>query len=324
MWLTSVGLEQATSEAVARHKAARFPDAPIVDLCAGIGGDALALARRGPVVAVDLDPAMCLRIRANASVHGLEDRILAVRGRAERFVVARESWVHLDPDRRYSRGKRARRLEDYAPDPSFWTMLMAQQPGGAIKLGPASDFGKLFEEQPVEIELVSLKGECKEATAWFGAAVTCRRRATRLPENLTWTDREGSPFDYAEAAPLGAYIFDPDPALIRAGLLDGFACAHDLNRVADGAEYLTSDDSNPTPWLSAYSVLDASPLDIRHVRKMLARHDIGSVEIKVRGAEVTPETFRPQLKLEGDKPGTLLIVGGPNPTRVILATKNLS
>src|SRR5689334_19177383 len=41
MWLEPVALEQATAEPVARHKARRFGDGVIVDLCAGIGGDAL-------------------------------------------------------------------------------------------------------------------------------------------------------------------------------------------------------------------------------------------------------------------------------------------
>ena len=42
-----------------------------------------------------------------------------------------------------------------------------------------------------EIELISLRGECKEATVWFGELASCRRRATRLPEGVTWTDRDG-------------------------------------------------------------------------------------------------------------------------------------
>src|SRR6476660_9379558 len=37
MWFDRTGLEQSTSEAVARHKARRFEEAPeVVDLCSGI------------------------------------------------------------------------------------------------------------------------------------------------------------------------------------------------------------------------------------------------------------------------------------------------
>src|SRR5829696_7613916 len=44
MWLDAVGLEQATAEPVARHKARRFERSRVADLCSGIGGDTLALA----------------------------------------------------------------------------------------------------------------------------------------------------------------------------------------------------------------------------------------------------------------------------------------
>src|SRR5690242_5766541 len=37
MWLEPEGVEQATAEPVARHKARRFGSGPVVDLCAGVG-----------------------------------------------------------------------------------------------------------------------------------------------------------------------------------------------------------------------------------------------------------------------------------------------
>ena len=118
MWVEATGVEQSTAEPVARHKAARFGSCPlVVDLCAGIGGDAIALAARSQVLAVDLDPGMCRRIRWNAAVYDVGDRVLAVRSRAETFAIPRGAWVHLDPDRRAVGDRRARALEDYAPGP---------------------------------------------------------------------------------------------------------------------------------------------------------------------------------------------------------------
>src|SRR5208283_227818 len=115
MWLDSVGLQQATSEAVALHKAARFESSLVVDLCAGAGGDTLALARRASVLAVDRSQAMCRRLAWNAAVHGLADRILPCRGLAESFPIPAGAWVNIDPDRRATKPNRARALADYAP-----------------------------------------------------------------------------------------------------------------------------------------------------------------------------------------------------------------
>jgi hypothetical protein len=57
MFFTRPGLEQASAEPVARHRAVRYASAETVaDLCTGIGGDLIALAATSRVRAIDLDP----------------------------------------------------------------------------------------------------------------------------------------------------------------------------------------------------------------------------------------------------------------------------
>lgn len=359
MWLEPVAVEQATAEPVARHKAARFAAARtgsiagesrsvVVDLCCGIGGDTIALAQGGPVLAVDLDAGMTRRARWNAEVYGVGDHVLAVRSTAERMPIPTGSLVHLDPDRRAGtatgedrqntrRNRPARAIEDYAPGPAFWTALRSRARGGAIKLSPAADFATAFPiESGCEVELISLRGECKEATAWFGelAESGCRRRATRLPEGATWSDREGEDRNHRDAprpaavGPLGEFLFDPDPSLIRAGLLDGFARAHGLSRVAESIDYLTGPEAVDSPFLAAFAVQDVASMDFKHLRRMIARHDVGALEIKVRGLAVTPESLRARLKPDGTQPATLLIIGpgrgdgdGHQPARAVLARR---
>jgi hypothetical protein len=329
MWCEVTGVEQATAEPVARHKAARFESCPIVvDLCAGIGGDAIALAARSQVLAVDRDPGMCRRVGWNAAVYGVGDRVLAVQSRAETFAVPRGAWVHLDPDRRAGRDRRARALEEYAPGPSSWESIVRRASGGAIKLSPASDFARHFCTPEYEIELISLRGECKAATVWFGEAASCRRRATRLPEGVTWTDRDAESAGSKDprpapvpVSPLSSWIYDPDPSLIRAGLLDGFAQTHGLRRIAEGIDYLTAADLVETPFLTAFAVRDVSSMDLKHLRRMIQQHNVGTLEIKVRGADVAPEVLRSRLKPRGAEAATLLIVGGPGPARAVLAQR---
>ncbi len=355
MWLEPVAVEQATAEPVARHKAARFAAARagsgagearsvVVDLCCGIGGDAIALAHGGPVLAVDLDAGMTRRARWNAEVYGVGGNVLAVRSTAELMPIPAGALVHLDPDRRAGAGedrqntrrnRPARAIEDYAPGPAFWTALRSQVRGGAIKLSPAADFASAFPvDSGCEVELISLRGECKEAAAWFGdlAESGCRRRATRLPEGATWSDRDSEPRESRDILrpmdinPLGEILFDPDPSLIRAGLLDGFARAHGLSRVAGGVDYLTGPDAITSPFLAGFAVQDVAPMDFRHLRRMIARHDVGALEIKVRGLAVTPESLRARLKPDGSRPATLLIVGPGRgdvhqPARAVLARR---
>jgi hypothetical protein len=325
MWFDPVGVEQATSEAVARHKARRFGDGGlVVDLCSGIGGDALALAHDGRVIAVDLDAGMGRRALWNAGVYDVADRLMAVQARAESFPIPPGARVHVDPDRRLGGRPRAKGLVDYAPGLDFLRGLPSRSRGGALKLGPSSDFEAHFGGDGFEVELVSLGGECKEATIWFGDLATSgvRRRATCLPLGATWADLDGPVGETHATTSLGPWAFDPDPALVRSGLLDGFAKRHGLARIVAGVDLLTGPDRVDSPFLASFEVVEALPLDLKALRREVSRRGLGPLEIKTRGLETTPEAYRAQLRPEGPNPATLLLIAGHSgPSRAILARR---
>ena len=324
MWLDPVGLEQATAEPVARHKARRFAESGatlVVDLCSGIGGDTLTLAEFATVLAVDLDPGMNRRARWNAGVYGVESRVAPIRARAEDFARPAGAFVHVDPDRRAVPGRsRAKDLQDYSPGPDFLRWVAREAPGGALKLGPASDFESLCKGPEFEVELVSLGGECKEATAWFGELVTCRRRATRLPGGASWTDRDADgPARMAPIAPPLAWAFAPDPTLGRAGLLDGFARAHGLARLAAGVDLLTGPARVDSPFLAGFEVAESGPLDLKRLASRVLELGLGPLEIKTRALDLTPESVRARLRPISGRPATLLLIGGPGPALALIA-----
>ena len=293
----------------------------VVDLCSGIGGDALALAACSDVIAVDRDPGMCRRVAWNAKVYDRADRILPCRAAAESFVIPADAWVHVDPDRRASGKGRSVALEGYAPGPDFLRSLMRTVSGGAIKLGPASDFTSFAEALDCEVELISLSGECKEATVWFGAAIRARRSAVKLPENVVWNDHDGDWRTPAFAAPVGRWIYEPDPALTRSGLLDSFANARGLFRIAFDLPYLTSDEFLATPWLEAFEVHSVHPLDLKRLKRLIADEGLGPVTVKHKTARLTPEAVRPLLRPTGERPATLFFTGGAGPGRAIVGRK---
>ena len=80
MFFERTALEQASGEMVARHRASRFEGSSVVfDLACGLGGDALELAARAEVIAIDRDPLRLELLRANAKALGVGDRIDLVR-----------------------------------------------------------------------------------------------------------------------------------------------------------------------------------------------------------------------------------------------------
>lgn len=301
MWFTANGLEQSTSEIVGRHKARRF-EGTVWDVCCGIGGDSLALAERCEVRSVDLDPAMCLRTQWNADVYDVGDRVRAEVGDAAQ-ASAPESWLHIDPDRRPGGGSRRLRVEDAAPNLETLRLLMERFRGGAIKLSPASNFGGKFPG--CEVELVSVNGECKEATVWFGElAGPDQFRATLLPFHETIA---GDPLSArAEVTPPQEFLFDPDPAIVRAGLLDLLAERLGLCRLDAAEEYLTASTASLSPWVQAFRVLEVVPNNDRAIRAACRRNDFGSVEIKCRHLPIAVDQVRRRLPRTGSRGGTLV------------------
>ncbi len=323
-WFDAVGLEQATPEAVARHKAARFArdEEPVVvhDYCCGVGADTTALAAAGcRVVAYDRDPLRAEFARWNVEAAGLADRVTVEVADVE-ALTDRDALLHVDPDRRASGSGRRRtiRLEQMVPSLDRLHQWIDEFPGGAVKLSPASNFQDKFRD--VEIELVSLNGECKEATVWFGRlAGDAPWRATVLPSGETLT---GDPLDaYAPPGPLGRFLHDPDPAVVRAGLVDALCEATSLSRLDAAEEYLTSDEPVDSPFTQTFEVLAEVRNNNREIRRAVRAAGFGSVEIKCRHVPVEAEAVRRRLPLDGDQPGVVVFARVEGRTRVVIARR---
>ncbi len=316
MWFDRQGLEQATAEVVARYKSQRF-SGEVWDLCCGVGSDASALAARGQVTAIDHNPAACLRAMWNAELTGVGDRV-AFECRDVSEIDVAEKLVHIDPDRRPNAFGRALRIEDYVPGLEALQGLTSKARGGAIKLSPACNFGGKFPQ--AEVELISLHGECKEATIWFGELVgSAPFRATVLPAGETLS---GHPLDtLAERSTLGAWIFDPDPSIVRAGLVDLLAETLGLRRLDEAEEYLTGDHCVGSAFVQAFEVVESLPNQEREIRHALRRSDFGPLEIKCRHIPIAAEELRRRLPRGGDRPGVLLFAREQGKARAILARR---
>lgn len=319
MWFDRQGLEQATSELVARHKARRF-SGTVFDLCCGIGGDCLALAERCLVTAVDLSPAACLRTQWNAEVHGVSPRVeLACQDVSAVDLGA--ALVHIDPDRRTQARGRAVRIEDYLPGLEALQQMARTGRGGAIKLSPAANFGGKFSD--AEIELVSLYGECKEATIWFGELRGNESwRATVLPSGETLA---GEPLDdAAEVTPPQNYVYDPDPAVVRSGLVDAAACRLGLDRLDRAEEYLTGSKFVATGFAQAFELVAELSHNLSEIRQYFRSSNFGQVEIKCRHIPVDVESIRRRLPLPGNEPAVLIFARLEGKARALVCQRAIS
>jgi SAM-dependent methyltransferase len=308
MLLTDAGLQQSSHPAVAAHRAERFRGRPCVaDLGCGLGVDTIALAgAANRVLALDRDAVRLLFARHNAGVHGVGDRVAF----AQADVLAppfcpQDLTLFGDPGRRTAAGWRTFRPEDYEPPLSLlWERLRGAR-GLAVKAAPGIDYRALPWVD--EVEVVSLDGRVKEATLWCGDLATpgVRRRATLLPSGATMTDAQPEQDCPVEAA--GHYLYEPDGAAIRAGLVRQVGTALELWQLEAHIAYLSGDEPIASPFVQGFEIEERLSFGLKPIRRRLRELGVGVLEIKKRGVALDPDVFRRRLKLRGSENRTLIL-----------------
>ena len=311
-WLfTDAALQQATPSPVAEQRARRLRGRDVHDVTCSIGADLTVVARvANRCVGSDVDAIRLKMARHNASVSGVDP--LLIRADALRPSTG-DTVVVADPARRDGAGRRKWRAGDLVP-PLDDLVDAYRGRELAVKCSPGMDFDAAPWAD--EVELVSLDGQVREACLWTGSLATVSRRATVLRTNgpeWTITSDDG---DDCPVAPVGAWIIDPDGAVVRAGLVRHYAARHGLAQLDPHIAYLTGDA--PPPGIRAFQVIEHGHYSEKTLRAVLRRHRIGRLEILVRGLDVDPNTLRPRLKLSGDAEATVVLTRiGHTPTAVL-------
>jgi hypothetical protein len=310
MLFTEAGLEQATRLAVAARHAGRYAQAGltrVADLGCGIGGDAMAMAALElDVTAVDADEVTAAIASYNLAPFA---NARVVQSRAEDVDLGGRDAVYLDPARRTAGHADTRRLSDpsdWSPKLGFVFELAARMPVG-VKLGPGVDRALLPDD--AEAQWISVDGQVVEVGVWTGALARDGIRRAALVIKGDEAAELSAPGDTEDepTGALGAYLYEPDGAVIRARLIGDLARSLGARMLRHDIAYLTSDDLAPTPFASAFRVLEELPTKESDLRASLAQRGIGVLEIKKRGADVDPATLRKRLKLKGDASGTLVL-----------------
>ncbi|WP_435866326.1 class I SAM-dependent methyltransferase [Streptomyces wuyuanensis] len=313
MYFTPNGVEQSTRASVAGHRAARFAELGVrsaADLCCGIGGDAIALARAGiSVLAVDRDPFTADVARANAEALGLASLIEVRRADVTEVDTSSHDAVFVDPARRAGRGGRGPKggggrifdPEAYSP-PLSWAVGAARTARyAALKIAPGIPHEAIPED--AEAEWISDHGDVKEAVLWFGTAPGARR-ATLLPQGAALVGR-GLPDPLVRKT--GRWLYEPDGAVIRAHLVAEVAEELDGGLLDATIAYVTADELRPTPYATAYEITDELPFNLKKLKALLREREVGTLTVKKRGSAVEPEELRRRVKPSGPNAATVFL-----------------
>lgn len=318
MIFTQAGLEQATRLTVAARHAERFVTAGIAhvaDLGCGLGADSMAMASMDiKVTAVEMDEttAACATMNLIPFPHAS-----VVHSDAMTVPLDGVDGVWLDPARRTTSTSGTRRLwdpEEFSPPLSFVESLAESGRAVGVKMGP----GMPHDSVPAgcEAQWVSVGGDVTEVALWFNAVSRpgVRRAALLLGPQGAAEITSAEDFDGGPAAPLGpveGYLYEPDGAVIRAGLVADVALQLGGHLLDEHIAYICAPELVDTPFARAYRVLEVMPFNVKALKAWVRTNGIGVLDIKKRGTSVTPEELRKQLlpggKGKGGKTATLVL-----------------
>lgn len=311
LFFTAEALEQATAAPIAVHRAAYLdqlaPPGPLLDLGCGIGGDLLALARLRPVIAYDLDPVRLRLAQANVEALSLAHRVefrladWTVDLAAGRLPAA--SAAFADPARR-AEGKRIFSLHRLQPPLAALLRLHAAIPTLGVKVMPGVQDAEL--PAACGVEFISHAGVCKEAVLWFGPAARHPRWASVYADEAWYTlVASGAPPPLGPLVP-GMTLYEPDPAVIRAGPFAELCALLDAHLFDPQIAYLAGNARHTSPFAQPFAVEEIHPFSLRTLNQRLHALGIGAVELKKRGVPFAPEELRPQLHLvPGGRPAVI-------------------
>lgn len=324
MFFTRTGYEQSSSERIAQYKAARFPaEADAVDLCCGIGGDAIAIGKRcANLTIVDRSAPVLTFAAENLRLHGVRD-VVAICEDVRKIDLSRFSVWHLDPDRRPASQRHS------APEicePGLTEFLEIARTSstsprtawnGAIKLSPAADVLELLEKE-AELEWIGENRECKQLVAWFGdmARHPGKRTATWLTdsgESATLVEKDSA--DPVPTRPvqsqLPKYVYEPKPSVLAARLQVSLAHQCNLEMLASDTTWLCADHAAESQLLSRFETIAGTRLKRGHIKKWIGELGVSVNEVKTRGIDIDPQKLLKQVatktKSKGE-PATLILL----------------
>lgn len=311
-------LAQASSKEVSEYRTWKMREKlgiikKSLDIGAGIGGDTIAMAMRWKVISVEKDSNTIDMLKHNISVYNLQQRVDFVCGDILKLLedksfidmIGNVDCIFFDPSRRLG-SHRTVKVEEYEPPLSLVEKLQEICPNICVKISPGVEFSYL--KYDCDIEVLSLKGEVKEVILWFGKFKNHKDKksilATKLPEKITITQIQPKPFIELDLPK--KYIYEPDPAFIKAHLIEEIAQQYTLKKLNPNIAYLTSDRNIVTPVLKKYQVITYLDVNYENISKKLSEINIGKIDYKSRGIDIDLKNIHKQIKGKGKNKGLII------------------
>lgn len=297
MLYTRKAIEQSTGEAVMIVKKKLFKGDTALDLTGGLGMDTICLADTFKnVTYVEKNAIVCKTASHNHSLLGYEN-IWHFESDAEEWLKKNKETgfdlIYIDPSRRDS-NKRFFLLKDCEPDVRLlYPLLDTRTRLLAVKVSPLYDILQLTREIPAikDIYVISVNGEVKEVLSVSEPQETNMAQeptvhAVALDKLGNVTATVSAKLNDAMAAkmanePLG-FLYEPDAAIIKAGLTDKYASISGVKKLNRGSDYLTSEKLIPNFCGKTFLITAVIPFKPRSIKQFLKEQNIEKVMMHKR------------------------------------------
>ncbi|MEM0359754.1 MAG: methyltransferase domain-containing protein [Candidatus Diapherotrites archaeon] len=212
-------LEQATPKTIAFYRAKRLKCCAAIDLCCGIGVDAIALAKNcEKVFAVETDKNVLECAKKNAEAEKIENIEFL---NSDCFDVNLKSLnveiAFADPSRR-TKDRRVKGLDETKPSTKQLVRFLEKNKIEDFCIEVSRELSP--EEIPFncEREYISLNGELNCVSLYFGSLKKCERSAVSLPAGEIIESQSLKPKPFIEAGLPKKFLLELDEAIVKSRL----------------------------------------------------------------------------------------------------------
>jgi len=306
----AVSLEQASSEATAAFKASLFSGISFADLTGGLGVDSFFFSKSfQEVVYVERNPILCEAAQHNFEVLGVHN-VSFISADAIAFLQTTDrhfDLVFIDPARRDDRQGRVFLLEDCTPDIlKIKDLIFEKTARILLKAAPMLDIKLALQQLGCvsRIWVMESEGDCREVLFLLEkeyarpteevviSAVSLRKSEAHARSfDFTFAEEANSQVTYALPR---QYLYEPAPAVLKAGAFRSFAVRYGLSKLAVNTHLYTSDTLVEGLPARSFRIEAICQYDRKSVQALLPD---GKANVSVRNFPDSAEQVQKKLRL---------------------------
>lgn len=304
-----LSMEQCSSEATASYKASLLQGDTFVDLTGGFGIDCAFIARHFREVAyVERQEELCDLARHNFPLLGLAHvRIHHQDGVAYLKQMEPVDCVFLDPARRDEHGGKTVAISDCEPDVvALEACLVEKAAKVMVKLSPMLDLSQALKQLHTvsEVHIVAVGNECKELLLLLQKEPSSSQLLIHCEHVGTGGEHQHDVFSLEEekSAPctmadgVGAYLYEPNAAVLKAGAFRSVATAYQVKKLHINSHLYTSETLVADFPGRCFRVTGTTGFGKKEMKAFLAGMD--KANLAIRNFPMSVAELRKRLKLK--------------------------